>query len=214
MGSKTTDRAIGGLVSVAAALALGALVAAQGSRPASPTGSSATQVGGKYGAGNEPSYEGGKWIEITYGRPIKRGRDLWGSGADYGKKLNGGAPVWRAGADVSTRLKTDVPLVINGKTVAAGEYSMFIDLKPNNWTLIVSSWPAQTQYDPGNKNALWGSFEYTPAKDVVRAPMTLSTLPFSVDQLTWDFVDMTDSAGKIAIMWDKTLASVPFKVGS
>jgi hypothetical protein len=39
----------------------------------------------------------GKWIEVTYGRPIKRGRTgLFGEGADYGKALKGGAPVWRA----------------------------------------------------------------------------------------------------------------------
>ena len=60
--------------------------------------------------------------------------------------------------------------------------------------------------------ALWGSYEYTPDKDVVRAPMTLASLPFSVDQLTWEFVDMTDAGGKIAIMWDKNVATVPFKV--
>jgi len=192
-----------------------AWLAAQGGRPASPAGSSATQVGGKYttpAGADEPLYSGGKWIEITYGRPIKRGRDLWGSGADYGKKLNAGAPVWRAGANVTTRLKTDVPLVINNKTVAPGEYSVFIELKPSNWTLVVSSWAAQTKYDPSNKAALWGSYEYTPDKDVVRAPMTLASLPFSVDQLTWEFVDMTDAGGKIAIMWDKNVATVPFKV--
>ena len=43
--------------------------------------------------------------------------------------------------------------------------------------------------------------------------MTLATLPFAVDQLTWDFIDVTDAGGKLAIMWDKTVASVPFKVG-
>jgi hypothetical protein len=137
-----------------AVLAAGVWVGAQGGgRPASPAGSSATQVGGKYATpagADEPQYQGGKWIEITYGRPIKRGRDLWGTGADYGKKLNAGAPVWRAGANVTTRLKTEVPLVINGKTVAPGEYSMFIDLKPNAWTLIVSYWAAQTRYVPIN----------------------------------------------------------------
>jgi hypothetical protein len=26
-------------------------------------------------------------------------------------------------------------------------------------------------------------------------------------------VDMTDTGGKIAIVWDKTMASVPFRVG-
>ena len=54
-----------------------------------------------------------------------------------------------------------------------GTYTMFIDLKPNNWTLIVSSWKAQTRYDPNNKAELWGAYDYTPDKDVVRAPMTL-----------------------------------------
>lgn len=198
---------------VLGAMAFATFAGAQGRRPASPAGSSATQVGGTWAAGGEePRYEGGKWIEILYGRPIKRARDLWGSGADYGKKLNAGAPVWRAGADVSTRLKTEAPLVINGKTVAPGEYTVFIDLKPTAWTLIVSSWPAQTRYDPGNKEALWGSYNYTPDKDVARAPMTMGTLPFSVDQLTWDFLDMSDAGGKLAIMWDKTVATVPFQI--
>lgn len=183
------------------------------SRIASPPGVAATEIRGKYrGGADEPVYEGGKWIEVTYGRPIKRGRDLWGSGPDYGKMLNGGAPVWRAGANVSTRLKTELPLVIGGKNVAPGEYSLFIDLKPGNWTFIVSSWAAQTTFDPRNTAALWGSFGYTPAKDVARAPMTLGALPVAVDQLTWNFSDMSDAGGKLSLMWDKVIASVPFTV--
>ncbi len=201
-------------VAVAVMVACGAFVFAQGERPASPAGSAATQVGGKYVKGAEGDvYQGGKWIEITYGRPIKRGRDLWGSGENYGKLVTGGAPVWRAGANASTRLRSEVPLVIAGKTVAPGEYSLFIDLKSNNWTLIVSSWPHQKTYDPKNKQELWGSYGYTPDKDVVRAPMTLGTLPFSMDQLTWAFLDVTDAGGKLAIMWDKVVATVPFTVG-
>ena len=106
------------------------------------------------------------------------------------------------------------PLVINGKTVPPGDYSVFIDVKsPTDWTFIVSNWAAQTRYDPNNKEALWGSFGYTPDKDVVRAPMTVSKLPFSVEELTWEFIDVTAAGGKLAIMWDKTMASVPFTVG-
>jgi len=198
-------------------LASATMVVAQDVRPASPPATAAAQVGGKYEkqAGIvDLVYTGGKWIEITSGRPIKRGRDLWGSGGNYGKALALGAPVWRAGADVSTRLKNEVPLVVNGKTIAPGEYSLFIELKdPKSWTLIVSSWPAQTRHDPSNKAALWGAFDYTPDKDVVRAAMAVSTLPFAVEQLTWAFVDMTNAGGKIAIMWDKRMATVPFTAG-
>src|SRR5688500_18569445 len=118
-------------LAAALALAAGAVIAAaQQDRPKSPRGTAETQIGAN-------------WIEISYGRPIKRGRsDIFGTGADYGKKLEAGAPVWRAGADVSTRLKTSIPLQIGGKPVPAGEYSLFIDLDANNWTLIVSSWAA------------------------------------------------------------------------
>src|SRR6266446_6967561 len=175
------------------ALAIGAGLFAQGRRPASPPGTAATEVGGKYDPkAAEPTYLGGKWIEITYGRPIKRGRELFGpAGPNYGKVANPDQPVWRAGANNTTQLKNEVPLVINGKTVAPGTYTMFIDLKsPKDWTLIVSNWKAQARYDPSNKAELWGAYDYTPDKDVVRAPMTVGTLPLSVDQLTWSFTDM------------------------
>jgi len=195
-------------------------VVGQENRPLSPNGTAAAQVMGKYvkpeGRGapalGGANYQGGKWIEIAYGRPLKRGRDLWGSGANYGKDALVGTPIWRAGANVSTRLKTEVPLVINGKTLAPGEYSLFIDLKENNWTFVVSNWAAAPRYDPNNKESLWGSYFYTPDKDILRAPMKLETLPHSIEQLTWGFVDMSDSGGAMAISWGTQMASVPFKV--
>lgn len=180
-------------------------------RASSPDGLASTEIGGRY-VGRTPDYLDGKWIEISYGRPIKRGRDLWGSPENYGFRLRAGAPVWRAGADVSTYLMTQAPLIINGTTVEPGGYTMFIDLKPNNWTLIVSGWQPQREYDPSNREQLWGSYGYTRAKDIVRVPMVLSVLPWSVDQLTWQFLDMSDAGGKIAIMWDKMMAVVPFGI--
>jgi hypothetical protein len=217
------------LAAVATVMLSAALGAQTPQRPMSPEGSAQTQVLGKWVKGERPAftvgretYQDGKWIEITYGRPLLRGRDVFGSGATYGKALNDvgtptfpAPPVWRAGANVSTRLKTEVPLVIAGKTVPAGEYSLFIDVvKPNDWTLIVSSWPAQLKFDPKDKTALWGAYGYTPEKDVARVPMRVEQLPFAVDQLTWTFLDMTNDGGRVALMWAKTLASTTFKAGS
>ena len=62
---------------------------------------------------------------------------------------------------------TEVPLMFGKTTVPPGEYSLFIDLKLPEWTLIISSWPAQDKFDPNNKAALWGAYGYTPDKDVV-----------------------------------------------
>ena len=193
-------------------------------RPMSPEGSAQVQVLGSWTKPARPAftlgretYEGGKWIEIKYGRPLQRGRDLFGSGADYGKAANDvGAPgfpappVWRAGANKSTRLMTEVPLMFGKTTVPPGEYSLFIDLKLPEWTLIISSWPAQDKFDPNNKAALWGAYGYTPDKDIVRVPMKLDKLPYDVDQLTWTFVDMKQAGGRIALMWGNTMASTPF----
>ena len=211
-----------GIAAVAVALATTSLIVAQGGKPMSPRETAATQIGGKwvkpqrqggdFTLGGQ-TYQGGKWIEIHYSSPLKRGRDLWGAGADYGKSSLVGAPIWRAGADETTRLKTEVPIVIAGKTLAPGEYSLFIDLKEHNWILVVSTQPAQTGYDPKEKVATYGAYNYTPARDVLRTQMKLETLPHSAEQLTWGFVDMTDAGGSMTITWGNQMASVPFTLG-
>ena len=55
-----------------------------------------------------------------------------------------------------------------------------------------------------------GRVGYTPDKDVARVPMKLDKLPYEVDQLTWAFVDMKNTGGKIALLWGSTMASTPF----
>lgn len=203
------------LMAAAAALVVATSVVSAQTMPASPEGKTQAEIGGKYvkGARGGQTYEGGKWVEITYGRPILRGRDtIFGAGADYGKELNGGAPVWRAGANATTRLRTQAALVIGGKTVPAGEYSVFIELKESGWTFVLSNWAAQKTYDPKNTAELWGSYNYTADKDVVRAPMAHSKGTMSVEQLTWSVANVTATGGELVIMWGKDVATVAFTV--
>ncbi len=158
---------------------------------------------------------GGNWIDIVYGRPMLRGREAFtGTGAEYGKAAYADAPVWRAGANLSTRLKNTIPLVIGTTTVPAGEYSLFIELNsPTQWTFIVSNWAQAQRFGAPITEGLYGAFDYTPEKDVARAPMRVDTLPYKVEQLTWEFVDMTADGGRMAILWGTTMGSVPFKFG-
>jgi len=95
-------------------------------------------------------------------------------------------------------------------TVPAGGHTLFIELKENNWTFVLSSWAAQTTYDANNKAALWGSYNYTADKDVARAPMKLMKTTVNVEQLTWGFVNVTATGGELAIWWGKEMATVPF----
>lgn len=174
---------------------------AQERRQASPEGTASTQVNGQ-------------WIDIVHGRPILRGRtNVFGSGADYGKTLFDGGTVWRAGANVSTRLRNQMPLDIGGKRVPPGELVMLIDLKSEkDWTLIVTAQSYATTFDPANTKDLYGGFNYRPDRDVTRARMTVERLPYSVDQLMWFFTDVTPAGGTMRIAWERTTASVPFKI--
>lgn len=188
---------------------------AQEHRPLSPRGAASTQVGGKWEtrADGEMAYTGGKWIDVDYGRPILRGRaDVFGSGADYGKAVDAGAPVWRAGANQTTRLHTEVALQLGGTQVPAGDYSLFVDLAAGEWTLVVSRQPFQEKYDPKDKAATWGSYNYDPKQDVVRVPMELTQAPESVDQFTIGFLDTTDRGGRLAMSWGHTRATVAFSI--
>jgi hypothetical protein len=206
------------LVTVLTIVLVASAALAQSSRPLSPPGTAATQVGGKWSEPDKEGqrrYTGGKWIEVSYARPTLRGRtSVFGAGADYGKAVSDGGAVWRAGANATTTLKTEVPLEIGGKRLEPGEYSLFVDLKEPGWTLVVSKQPRMEKYDPNEKMKTWGAYNYDPKHDVVRVPMTMAKPAFSVDQFTIAFVDVTDQGGKLAMVWDKTGGVVPFKVAS
>ena len=205
-------------ITAALVLAASILVSAQQERAPSPAGTAQTVVGGAWvkNADGTTAYQGGKWIEVTYSRPILRQRvNIFGSGPDYGVTVRAGTPLWRAGANTTTVLKTEVPLVLGTKTVPAGEYGLLIDLKsPTEWTLIVTGQPRQPQFDANNKTDLIGAVNYDPKFDVVRVPMRVdSKAATKLDQLTIYFVDVTKTGGKLAIAWENTIATVEFKVG-
>jgi hypothetical protein len=185
------------------------------SRSPSPDGMASMQAG-VWKPDDAPAARvaGGKWIDILYGRPLRRGRTtLFGSGASYGTALKGGAAVWRAGANVLTRLRTEATLVIGGKTIPPGEYTLFIDLAgPSAWTLIVSSQPANATDDVPSRTQIWNAFVYVPEKDVARAPMKLETLPYTVEELTYEFTDVTGTSATLRLKWDTVGASVGFTI--
>ncbi|PCH60847.1 MAG: hypothetical protein COC19_05410 [SAR86 cluster bacterium] len=183
----------------------------QATRLASPAGSSAIEIGGHYDV--REGYVDGKWIEIYYGRPIKRSRNLFGL-ADWREALMDGAEVWRAGANISTRLKTETALTFGDTRVEAGEYTVFIDFSGDEWLFVLSTWPAQLRYNYENHDALWGAFEYTADRDVLRQPMKMHSPEYSFDQLSWQFVNIDEGAGTLLFMWDRIQASIDFQVVS
>lgn len=121
---------------------------------------------------------GGKKVEIDYGQPQLKGRDL----GELMKELPPDR-IWRAGENQVTTLTTDGSLMIGGKTVAAGKYSVYVHAgESGDWSLILNKdlgVPLGQMWDqaPDNmKNEPWPHLgDYTKAikdKEIVRAKMT------------------------------------------
>jgi hypothetical protein len=183
--------------------------------PPSPQGQAAIQVGGRWEKTPEggQAYRDGKWIVVDYGRPLLRGRtDIFGAGADYGRFVNAGAPLWRAGANDTTRLTTQGHLQIGGKIIAPGTYNMFVDLKPGNWTLVLTTQPVQEKFDPNDTVRLSGATNYDPKFDVLRAPMTVRTGEPSIEQFTIGFVNASQISATLMMQWEKTTATIDLRL--
>lgn len=180
--------------------------------PASPRGLAAIQVGGEWAdTSGGRQYRDGHWIAVDYGRPILRGRpNIFGSGADYGRVISDGSDVWRAGANDTTRLTTQVALQFGANSVPPGVYNVLVDLESGGWTLVLSNQPIQTQYDPDDAVNLYGSYNYDPAFDLLRAPMTVERSVVTYEQFTIDFVDVLPMGGTLLMAWENTVARIPF----
>lgn len=91
-------------------------------------------------------------IEVRYGRPVARGRTLFADSGlvPYGK-------VWHPGADSATRIAFSHDVVVEGRVLKAGEYSLWLIPRGGGpWTMIFSTAAHvfHTPYPGENRDAL------------------------------------------------------------
>jgi hypothetical protein len=71
-------------------------------------------------------------ISVEYGRPVARGRALFGQLVPWDS-------VWHPGADSATRIAFNHPVLLEGHEVKAGEYSLWLVPRADRpWTVILS----------------------------------------------------------------------------
>jgi len=71
-------------------------------------------------------------ISVSYGRPVARGRTLFGALVPWDA-------IWHPGADSATRVKFNHDVLVEGKPLRAGEYSLWlIPRESAPWTVIFS----------------------------------------------------------------------------
>jgi hypothetical protein len=144
-------------------------------------------------------------VTIHYDRPGVKGREgkIWGDLVqkgfnDLGFGTSKAAP-WRAGANENTTIEFSTPVSIEGQALPAGKYGFFIAYDPDDCTLIFSK-----------NTTSWGSFFYDPKEDVLRVKVKPQPLDKSVEWLTYQFLDETNTGATIALAWEKL--KIPFKV--
>jgi hypothetical protein len=128
-------------------------------------------------------------VWVDYGRPLKRGREIFGNVVPWNT-------VWRTGANAATQFSTSADLVIAGATVPAGKYTLWTLPTPSGWKLIINKQTGQ-----------WGT-EYHPEQDLVRVDTKVETLATPMEQLVIGF-EPAPAGTTLTISWDKTKVSVP-----
>jgi len=118
----------------------------------------------------------GKKLTVDYGQPALKGRSF----AELVKQLPSDR-MWRAGSGIVTTLTTEADLMIGGKKVAAGKYSLYVHCpESGDYSLVLNSDQGQplgkvwAAAPPAQAKDPYPSFDYTKeiaAKEVLRAPM-------------------------------------------
>jgi Protein of unknown function (DUF2911) len=131
----------------------------------------------------------GKTITVNYSSPRMRGRKIFGDLVPFGE-------VWRAGADDATTFVPNVDVVVGGRRVPAGRYTLFTLPTPAKWTLIISK-----------KIGEWGIPYPGEQYDFARMEMKVAKIPSPLENFTISF-DPSGTNCNMKLDWETTRASI------
>ena len=132
----------------------------------------------------------GTRIEITYRRPVARGRRLFGALVPWGL-------VWTPSADSAARFTTSRAIDVNGSTLPEGRYSVWTIPDSTSWTVIFN----------GVADAF--HLRYPGGPDVLRVRATPGQGPY-VETLMFDFPIVDGDSARLELRWGTTV--VPLSI--
>ena len=136
---------------------------------------------------------GGQEALLCYSRPAAKGRTVMGGLVPYGQP-------WRLGANEATSLQLPFNATIGGSAVDAGSYSIYAVPGQTEWEFVLN-----------RQVERWG----IPIDDAVKQgdavsfkrPVSATSAP--VEQLTFRWEGTSDSAGQLAMEWERTQVTIP-----
>lgn len=153
-------------------------------------------LGALSGRGRTAATVGGARIEIDFGAPSKRGREIWGVLVPFGQ-------VWRTGANQATHFTTDRDLVFGTGAdtllVPAGRYTLFSIPERDGGLLII------------NRQTDQAGTAYDGTRDLGRVRLTARPLAEPVEVFTIA-ANPEAAGGVLRLQWDRTELVAPFRV--
>ncbi|MBL1280391.1 MAG: DUF2911 domain-containing protein [Fluviicola sp.] len=134
-------------------------------------------------------------VKITYSRPSKRERVIFGDVVPFNE-------VWRTGANENTIVKFSNAVIFGSDTLAKGEYSLYTLPNTEGWKVYF--------YKTTNN---WGNpQEWKEDLIVLEVEANLTALNDEVETFTISIDNITTKSAVLSFSWDKTKASVAFTV--
>ena len=135
---------------------------------------------------------GGTTIKTDYSSPRMKGRKIYGGLVPFGE-------VWRTGANDATTFVNSADVIVGGKTVPGGSYTIFTVPNHDQWTLIVNKTTGE-----------WGIPYKYESDELVRIDMKVSKLPSPAENFTIAY-DKSASGCTLRMDWETTRASVDIR---
>jgi len=131
-------------------------------------------------------------IKIRYGRPLKRGRTIFGGVVPHDS-------VWRTGANRPTLITLENNIKLGKTIIPKGQYSIYTVPRLNNWQLIFNTdlrkWPT----DPDI------------SKDLATIVIPVKKTGNTIEKFTIE-IEETKKGGLLKFLWDDVIAYTEFEV--
>lgn len=143
-------------------------------------------------------------ITINYSRPSVKERAIWGTQLAHYGYVNLGfgtatAAPWRAGANENTTITFSNDAIIEGKSIPAGTYGLFMGLYEDGMVNVIFSKNSES----------WGSYFYSEGEDQLRVSVT-SVENTHTERLTYNFIDIDKTTTTVVLDWEKK--RIPIKI--
>jgi len=133
-------------------------------------------------------------IRVTYSRPFKKDREIFGKLLKYGKP-------WRVGANESTEILFINDVTFGGKEIKAGRYSIIIIPSEKEWTLKLN-----TGLDG------WGNYGYDESKDILSVSAPVTKIKNEIENLSIALYEASEKTVHLKIGWDTSVAEFPIQL--